>query len=196
MDYNYKEYFVKKWLKWIITAVIVLVLAITAITTYNSLLASEQKVQGQWGQVENVMQRRADDIKNQVVVVKAYAKHEEKVFEEIENTLSVIYGSSDITSKFAANDQLSELEEKLLDLAQEYPELRSSEQFTNLQKSIEGSENRVAQERRRYIEAVQDYNMKVKRFPGNIFARLMGFETIDYYKADNGAQHAPEINMD
>lgn len=187
MDYNYKEYFIKTWLKWIITAVVVLTLAITAILTYNSLSTSEQKVEGQWGQVENVMQRRADDLKNQVTVVKSYVKHEEKVFEDINETISVLYDSSDITSKLAANDQLSEFEEKLLELVQEYPELKSNEQFTNLQKSIEGSKNRVAQERRRFNEAVQDYNMKVKRFPGNIFARLMGFEAMDYYKADNGA---------
>lgn len=196
MDYNYKEYFIKTWLKWIITAVVVLFLTISAITTYNGLSAQEQKVQLQRSQVENVMQRRADDLKNQVAVVKAYAKHEEKIFEDIEKTISVIYSSSDITSKLAADDQLSDFEEKLLELAQEYPELKSSEQFTNLQKSIEGSENRVAQERRRFIEAVANYNMKVKRFPGNIFAKLMGFETMDYFKADNEALKSPDINLD
>ena len=196
MDYNYKEYFIKTWLKWIITAVVVLFLTISAITTYNGLSAQEQKVQLQRSQVENVMQRRADDLKNQVAVVKAYAKHEEKIFEDIEKTISVIYSSSDITSKLAADDQLSDFEEKLLELAQEYPELKSSEQFTNLQKSIEGSENRVSQERRRFIEAVANYNMKVKRFPGNIFAKLMGFETMDYFKADNEALKSPDINLD
>lgn len=196
MKYNYSEYFLNKWIKWGILALVVVILAATLIPTYNGLAAADQDVKGKWSQVENVMQRRADLITNEVEVVKGYVKHEEKVFGDIAAARSVLYNSSsDVTSKLAADDKLASSARGVLALVENYPDLKASEQFTNLQIQIEGSENRVSVERKRFIDSVQAYNTKVTRFPGNIFGRLMGFGTKDYFKAAPGAQETPKVQF-
>lgn len=196
MNYNYSEYFMSKWIKWGVIALVVIILAVTLISTYNGLAAAEQDVQGRWSQVENVMQRRADLITNEVEVVKGYIKHEEKVFGDIAAARSVLYnGTSDVNSKLAADEKLAASARSVLVLVENYPDLKASEQFTNLQIQIEGSENRVSVERKNFIESVQAYNTKVTRFPGNIFGRLMGFGTKDYFKASPEAQEAPKVQF-
>lgn len=196
MSYSYKEYVWGRWIKWGIFALVVAILVIGSISTYNGLTVADQNVQAQWSQVQNVMQRRADLINNEVEVVKGYVKHEEKVFGDIAAARSVLYnGSSDVGSKLSADDQLASYARNVLVIAENYPDLKASEQFTNLQTQIEGSENRVSVERKRFIDAVQTYNTKVTRFPGNIFARSMGFETKDYFKASPEAQEAPKVQF-
>ncbi len=196
MNYSYNEYFRGRLIKWGIVAFITMVLVISSISSYNGLAAADQDVQGKWGQVENVMQRRSDLITNEVEVVKGYVKHEEKVFGDIAAARSVLYnGSSDINSKLAADEQLASYARSVLVLVENYPDLKASEQFINLQTQIEGSENRVSVERKRFIDSVQTYNTKVTRFPGNIFARIMGYEVRDYFKASPGAQEAPKVQF-
>lgn len=196
MSYNYNEYFWGRWIKWGIIALIIIILAISSISAYNGLAASDQDVQSKWSQVENVMQRRADLITNEVEVVKGYVKFEEKVFGDIAAARSVLYnGSSDVNSKLAADDKLASYARSVLVLVENYPDLKASEQFTNLQTQIEGSENRVAVERKRFIDSVQTYNTKVTRFPNNIFAGLMGYGPKDYFKASPGAQEAPKVQF-
>lgn len=199
MKYSYNDYSRGIWIKWGIFAVlalIVIILVVSSFTTYNSLTAADQDVKGKWSQVENVMQRRADLITNEVEVVKGYVKHEEKVFGDIAAARSVLYnGSSDVTSKLAADEKLASSARGMLLLVENYPDLKASEQFTNLQTQIEGSENRVSVERKRFIDSVQAYNTKVTRFPSVIFARLMGYGTKDYFKASPGAQEAPKVQF-
>ncbi len=196
MSYSYDSFVRGKWIKWGIFAIVAIFLVVGSITTYNGLAASDQDVQSKWSQVENVMQRRADLITNQVEVVKGYIKHEEAVFGDIAAARSVLYNSSsDVDSKLAADEQLASSARSLLVLVENYPDLKASEQFTNLQTNIESSENRVSVERKRFIDAVQAYNTKVTRFPGNLFARFMGFETKEYFKATPGAQEAPKVNF-
>lgn len=197
MSYSYNEYYRTKWIKWGIIALVALILIITSVSTYNGLASAEQDVNGKWAQVQNVMQRRADVITNEVEVVKGYMKHEEKVFGDIANARAVIKsGASDINSKLAADEQLKSSVENLLNIiVEDYPELKAGEQFTKLQEQIEGSENRVSVERKRFIESVQVYNLKVKRFPGNIFARIMGYEPMEYYEASQEAQESPKVKF-
>jgi len=196
MSYTYYKSVWGKWIKWGIVALLAIIIIVSSITTYNSLTAADQAVRSQWAQVQNVMQRRSDLILNEVEVVKGYAKHEESVFSQIAAARSVLYnGSADISSKLAANDELDSLARNVLAIMENYPELKASEHFTNLQTQIEGSENRVSVERKRFIEAVQDYNLKVTRFPGNIFARFLGFEPKDYFEASKEAQNAPKVNF-
>jgi LemA protein len=172
------------------------ILIITSISTYNSLAAAEQDVQSKWAQVENVMQRRSDVITNEVEAVKGYIKHEEKVFSDIAAARSVLYGdSSDVAGKLQAYDKMVSSGRSILVLMENYPELKASEHFTNLQEQIEGSENRVSVERKRFIESVQAYNTKITRFPGNIFARFMGFKTKDYFEATPEAKEAPKVEF-
>ena len=196
MGYSYNEYFTGKYIKWGVIALAAVILVVTFVVTYNGLAKAEQDVNGQWAQVQNVMQRRADVITNEVEVVKGYVKHEEKVFGDIAAARSVLYnGNSDISSKLAADEQLAAAAKSMLVLVESYPDLTASEQFTSLQEQIEGSENRVSVERKRFIEEVQKYNTKVTRFPGNIFARLLGYSAKDYFEASPEAQEAPKVQF-
>jgi LemA protein len=193
---NYNSYIYGRWIKWGIAALVIIILAVSSISTYNGLTAADQQVQMQWSTVESMMQRRADVISNQVEVVKGYMQHEEKIFGEIAAARAVLFDNySDIESKIAADEQLSAASKRILALVENYPELKADALFENLQIEIEGSENRVSVARKDFIEAVRAYNTKVTRFPGNIFARLMGFEKKEYYKASPDAQESPKVDF-
>ncbi|MFY9567628.1 MAG: LemA family protein [Acetivibrionales bacterium] len=196
MSMNYNSYIYGRWVKLGIAALIIIILAVSSISTYNGLVTADQQVQMKWSTVESMMQRRADVISNQVEAVKGYMQHEEKVFSDIAAARAVLYDNySDVESKIAADEQLSAAGNKLLALVENYPELKAGTLFENLQIEIEGSENRVSVARKDFIEAIQLYNTKVSRFPGNIFAKLMGFEKKEYFKASPGAQEAPKVDF-
>lgn len=185
-----------RWIKWGIIGLLVLIILIGSISTYNGLVTANQNVETRWSQVENVMQSRADKINNLVEVVKGYVKHEEKVFGDIAAARSTLMsGSDDINAKLQADDALSKAANSVLLLVENYPDLKAGEQFHDLQIAIEGAENRISVERMRFIDSVQIYNNKVTRFPGNIFARMMGFEAREYFQADPEAQKAPEVKF-
>ena len=196
MSMNYNSYIYGRWVKLGIAALIIIILAVSSISTYNGLVTADQQVQMKWSTVESMMQRRADVISNQVEAVKGYMQHEEKVFSDIAAARAVLYDNySDVESKIAADEQLFAAGNKLLALVENYPELKAGTLFENLQIEIEGSENRVSVARKDFIEAIQLYNTKVSRFPGNIFAKLMGFEKKEYFKASPGAQEAPKVDF-
>ncbi len=179
-----------------VIGLVILIIAGGSISTYNSLNVLDQNIKGQWSQVENVMQRRADVINNEVEVVKGYVKHEEKIFGDIAEARSVLYNSgSDIQSKLDADDRINSATRGLLAIAENYPDLKASQQFTNLQEQIEGSENRVSVERKRFIDATMEYNKKVTGFPGSIFAKILGFDEKEYFQASPDAQKSPEIKF-
>lgn len=202
MSQSYNAYPFGRWLKWGIAGLLIFILVITSISTYNGLVNSEQTVEQQWSQVENVMQRRADVIVNLAAVVQEAEKHEEKVFGAIaaartsaEAAKAILNSNSeDIQSKLDANSSLNEVLRSISVVVEAYPELKSNEQFTMLGEEIAGSENRISVERGRFIQTVQAYNLKIKRFPGNVFAGFMGFTPKDYYKADEGSQKAPDLS--
>lgn len=194
---NYYAYPWSRWIKWGAIALLVIIILVNGISTYNSVVTLDQKVKSNWSQVENVMQRRADLVVNLVEVVKGYTKHEEKVFGDIANArASLMSGNDDVKSKLDADNTIKNAASQILLLVENYPDLKSSEQFLNLQTEIAGSENRVSVERKRFIESVQTYNSKIKQFPGNIFARLMGFTEKDYFTADEEAQKVPKVQFD
>lgn len=194
---NYYAYPFGRWIKTGIVIAIAAIILLSIISSYNSLVKAEQDVESTWSQVENVMQRRADTLENLVRTVKAYTKHEEKVFGEIASARSVlISGQADINSKLEAGRKIEDSFRQVLAIVENYPELKSSEQYLKLQDQIEGSENRVTVARMDFINAVKKYNTMVKRFPNNIFAKLMGFESKDYFKAEHDAVRSPELNFD
>jgi LemA protein len=196
MRNNYNSYIYGSWIKWGAIALALLILVIGSVSTYNGLITAEQDVRMQWSEVENQMQRRADVITNQVEVVKGYVKHEEKVFSDIANARAVLYDNySDMDTKIAADQQMADSGRRILALAESYPELKADKLFANLQTDIEGSENRVARARGEFIGKVQIYNTKLSRFPGNLFAKMLGFEKIDYFKASTDAQQTPKVNF-
>lgn len=195
MSYNYNAYPLGRWIKWGIAALVVLIMILSSVSSYNGLVSVDQVVKSDWSQVENVMQARADKINNLVETVKGYVKHEEKVFGDVAAARSVLMSSRDVKSKLDADGKLADATKSILLLVENYPDLKASEQFSNLQVAIEGAENRVAVERKRFIDDVQIYNIKVKTFPGSIFARLMGFAPKDYFEAGKNAQDSPEVKF-
>lgn len=193
---NYNAYPWGRWIKWGVIGLVILILVTSSISTYNGLVQAEQNINKSWSQVENVMQRRLDTIPNLVEVVKGYVKHEEKVFGDIAEARSVLMsGTGDLDSKVNADIKLTQATRSMLALVENYPDLKASEQFLDLQTAIEGAENRISVERGRFIQSVEEYNIRVKRFPGSIFAKLMGFSPKDYYKADPEAGKAPEVKF-
>ena len=191
-----------RWLRWGITILVIVIFVVSSISSYNGLITADQSVQQNWSQVENQMQRRADVIINLAAVVQEAEKHEEKVFGAIAAARSSAEAAKailnddtkDVQSKLDANNSLNDVIRSISIVVEAYPELKSNEQFTNLQTVIEGSENRVSVARKDFIESVQTYNLKIKRFPGNILAGLSGFEARDYYVADEDAQQAPDLD--
>ncbi len=183
---------------------VLLVVVLSMISSYNKMVRYEEEVRSQWAQVENVYQRRADLIPNLVNTVKGYAEHEKstltQVIEARAKATSVRVDPDKLDpqslQKFqAAQDQLSAALGKLLVVVEHYPELKANQNFLELQAQLEGTENRIATERRRFNEVTRKYNTFIKRFPQVLYARLFGFEEKGYFKAAEGAEKAPEVKF-
>ena len=192
---------------WIVLGIIVLVVIIIYSMfkgTYNDMVTMSEAVDEQWSQVENVYQRRADLIPNLVNTVKGYATHEketlEKVIEARSKATSVNVDANNLDpqalQKFqAAQDGLSQALSKLMVVVERYPDLKANENFLDLQAQLEGTENRIAVERRKFNERVRAYNTYIKKFPNNIFSGMFGFKEKPYFKAKEGAETAPEVKF-
>ena len=194
-----------KIIKRIIMAVVILT-ATTSLTScnYNSLVEQEQQVNQAWAQVENQYQRRADLIPNLVNTVKGYTTHEEetltKVVEARAKATSITLNADNLDEETLAKYQQAQGElsgalKSLLAVTEAYPDLKANENFLNLQAQLEGTENRIATERKRYTEAVAEFNTSIKKFPTNIYAGWFGFEEKPQFKAEAGAQKAPEVKF-
>jgi LemA protein len=179
-----------------VVVVLLLFFGMQFINVRNVLVQKREDVRQKWAQVENVMQRRADLIPNLVAPVKGYAAHEQKVFDDIASARAVLGGAKTPQQAIAANSQLDSALSRLLVVVENYPNLKADQQFLNLQAQLEGSENRLAQERRRYNEMLQDYNTYLQIFPHNIFASLAGFSyNNDYFKASEAAKEVPKVDF-
>jgi LemA protein len=162
----------------------------------NEMVRKREAVNSAWSQVDVVLQRRADLIPNLVETVKAFATHEEKVFGDIAAARAAMIGAKSPQEKIAANGQLDSALGRLLVVVENYPQLRSNENFLRLQDELAGTENRIAIERRRYNETLQDYNTYIGLFPNNIVASLSGFTRNEaYFKTEEGARQAPKVNF-
>lgn len=193
---NYNAYPYGRWIKWGIIALVAVIILFAGIGNYNGLVQSEQNVDQMWSQVENQMQRRADVINNLVGVVKGYTKHEAEVFGDIADARAVIASQgADINSKLKADETLTAATRGIFTYVENYPDLKANEQFQMLSEEIAGSENRVAVARRDFIQSVNSYNKKIKTFPANIFAKAMGFDAKEYYKASPGAEKSPTVEF-
>lgn len=182
------------------------VVAMSSLTScnYNSLVEKQQGVDQSWAEVENQYQRRSDLIPNLVNTVKGYAKHEEgtltKVTEARAKATSVTINPGDLTEENLARyqqaqNELSSALKSLLAVSEAYPDLKANQNFMNLQAQLEGTENRVTVARKRYTEAVQDYNTSIKKFPTMIYAGWFGFKEKPQFKAEAGAEKAPEVQF-
>ena len=182
----------------VIVGVLVLVGLLFAgqlMSTRNSLVTEQQAIDGQWSQVDVALQRRADLIPNLVETVKGFAKQEQAVIKLVTDARAALIGARNPQEKIAANGQLDSALSRLLVITENYPQLKSNENFLRLQDELAGTENRIAIERRKYNETVQRYNTDIALFPKNIAAGMFGFTAKDYFKADAGAKTVPNVKF-
>lgn len=185
----------------IVILVILLILALVLGSFYvsrrNQMAIKREAVNAAWSQVDVVLQRRADLIPNLVETVKGYAMQEQAVYGEIARARSALLNASTPAEKIAANGQLDSALGRLLVIVENYPQLKSNENFMRLQDELAGTENRIAIERRNYNQVLQDYNTYISLFPNNIIASLARFMRNDaYFKTEPGARQAPKVNFD
>ncbi len=162
--------------------------------TYNELVSMREDINGKWAQVDVVLQRRADLIPNLVNTVKGFAAQEKAIMEAVANARAALIGARTPQEKIDANGRLDTALGRLLLVVENYPNLKSNENFLRLQDELAGTENRIAIERRRYNEAIQRYNTSVALFPKNIVASLFGFARNDaYFRTEPAAQKVPQV---
>lgn len=184
---------------WIAIGIIVLLL-ITGFSSYvgakNQMVTKNETVKAAWSQVDIVLQRRADLIPNLVETVKGFALQEQTVFGDIAKARSRLLSASTPTDKIAANQQLDGALGRLLVVVENYPQLKSNENFLRLQDELAGTENRIAVERKRYNDALQDYNTFIGLFPNSVWAGMAGFKRNDaYFAASEGSRTAPKVDF-
>ena len=182
---------------WIIGIIIILVLLVGGM--YNRLVGLDQEVIQSWAQVENQLQRRNDLIPNLVNVVKGYAAHEKSIFIQVSEARAKLAGTIKIGSqadKIVAARELDGALSRLLAIAENYPDLKASENFIRLQDELAGTENRISVERMRYNDAVGEYNKMTRFFPKNIIASMFGFKAREMFEAAEGAEKAPAVSFD
>jgi LemA protein len=185
----------------ILLLVIIVVLALIFGSVYvgrrNQMAIKREAVNAAWSQVDVVLQRRADLIPNLVQTVKGYAVQEQTVFGDIAAARAALVGAKTPSDKIAANGQLDSALSRLLVIVENYPQLKSNENFMRLQDELAGTENRIAVERKRYNDTVQDYNTYISLFPNSLVASMAGFMRNDaYFKTEEGAREAPKVNFD
>jgi LemA protein len=178
----------------------------TVMAQYNKMVGLDEQVKTKWGQVENVYQRRFDLIPNLVKTVQAYAEHEKEIFQTVTEARSKAGGVLNISAE-ALNDpttfqkfqeaqsELSRVLQRMMVVVEQYPNLKADQNFLALQAQLEGSENRIAVERKRFNEAVQEYNAYIKKFPQVVIAGMFGFRGKSYFSAEEGAINAPVVNF-
>ena len=185
--------------------VVLLIIGAWMMSTYNSIISRDEGVKEAWSQVENVYQRRYDLIPNLMETVKGFAKQERELLENVTASRASV-GQLKVTPEvlrdpdaFArfqqAQDGLSSALSRLLVVAENYPNLKSNENFLAFQSQLESTENRISVERRRFNEAVQEYNVRIRRFPGSMMAGFAGFKEIQYFKSVSEADKAPQVKF-
>src|SRR5690348_15360508 len=186
----------KVWIVLIVVVIVLLWFGSTYVGRRNEMVRKKETVNSNWSQVDVVLQRRADLIPNLVETVKGFAAHEETVFRDIANARAAMAGARNPQEKIAANNQLDGALSRLLVVVENYPQLRSNENFLRLQDELAGTENRIAVERKRYNDSVQTYNAFIGQFPNNIFAGWAGFQRNDaYFAASQASRTVPKVQF-
>ena len=188
---------------WIILGIVAVVL-FWGVSAYNGLVTKEERVVSAWANVETVYQRRADLIPNLVNTVKGYAAHENETLMEVTEarakSTAISIDPSTATPEqmkawMRAQSEVGSALGRLIAISENYPDLRANQNFLELQKQLEGTENRISTERRKYNEEVRNYNVKIRRFPTNIIAGMFGFEKREMFESQEGADIAPVVEF-
>lgn len=194
----------KKLSKTTIGLIVVGVLAVVMIFSYNGMVSKEEAVSKAWSDVQAQYQRRSDLIPNLVNTVKGYASHESETLESVvaarSKATQITMSADDLTPENmqriqAAQGELSTALGKLLAITENYPDLKANQNFSELQAQLEGTENRIAESRRLFNEEVKNYNVSIRRFPNNLLAGMFGFEKKSAFEADAAAQQAPTVSF-
>lgn len=189
---------------WIIIIAVLAVIVVYGITSYNSMVAQDEAVGTAWSNVENQYQRRADLIPNLVNTVKGYAAHEKETFDAVvsarakatQTTISIDELTPEKMEAYQkAQGAVGSALSRLLAVTENYPDLKANENFQTLQAQLEGTENRISVERRKFNEVAKAYNTNIRRFPKNIFAGMFGFEKRPYFEAEESSEKAPEVKF-
>jgi len=187
---------------WVVLGVVGLIIVVllfiggSYVSSKNQMVAKDQNVQAAFSEIDVNLQRRADLIPNLVATVKGYAKVEESILTAIANASAGLMTASTPDEKLAANDRLNVALLPLMRMQENYPQLKSNDQFMRLQDELSGTENRIAVARRRYNEAIREYNTFIQQFPNSIWANFAGFHPKnEYYTADPGAKTAPKVDF-
>ncbi|HSH35429.1 LemA family protein [Schnuerera sp.] len=181
--------------KFLIPVVIVVIIIAMFAGNYNKLVTGDEKVTSAWAQVENQLKRRADLIPSLVSTVKGYASHEQEVLTGITEARTKFNSANTPAEYSEANAEFNRALTNLYAVVENYPELKASENFTELQYELAGTENRIATERMRYNETVQNFNTTIRRFPTNIIANIFGFEIRQYFEIDSEDVEVPEVSF-
>jgi LemA protein len=166
------------------------------IGTRNRLVTLDEGINAAWSEIDNQLQRRSDLIPNLVATVKGFAKQELQVFTEIAEARAKLAGARTVGEKAAGYNQLEGALSRLLVIVEQYPVLKSSENFLRLQDELAGTENRIAVARKRYNDSVREFNTKIRRFPASSIARRMGFEPREYFQIEEKAREVPKVDFE
>jgi LemA protein len=188
----------------LIIGAVLAIIVIWVVSAYNGMVNVEEQATTEWAKVQSAYQRRADLIPNLVNVVKGYASHEKETLEGVVNArakaTSITVDADDLTPEKLeqfqqAQGELSQALGKLLAVQENYPDLKANENFMDLQKQLEGTENRINEARNSFNTAVQEYNVKIRKFPNTLLAGIFGFDKMAKFEADAAAQKAPEVQF-
>ena len=163
--------------------------------SYNKFVSQEEAIKAQWAQVQNQLQRRNDLIPNLVETVKGYAQHEQSVYKDIADARSQLLNAKTPEESIAAANRQTSALGRLLAVVENYPQLKANEQFNRLMDELAGTENRLAVERMRYNERVQEYNTSRRQFPANVTAKMFGFKEYPFFQAPAEAKQVPKVNF-
>ena len=175
---------------------IIVIIAIMAIAGYNGMVSKKEAVDSALSDLDVMLQRRADLIPNLVSTVKGYTNHENEVIDKITEARAKLTSANSVEEKSKANNELSSSLNALMVVVENYPDLKSSENFKQLSDELAGTENRIAVARKDYNNSVKTLNTTIKKFPNNIIAGMFGFEKAEYFEADEGSSEVPNVNFE
>lgn len=174
---------------------ILLIIIMGIVSSYNGLVGLSEEVDNKFSTIDTMLQRRADLIPNLVNTVKGYTNQEQSVIDSVTEARAKLSGATTVEDKANANQELTNALNNLLVIVENYPDLKSSENFINLQDELAGTENRIATARKDYNDAVKKYNSKIKRFPTNIISSMFSFEEKEYFQAKEGSEGVPTVDF-
>lgn len=179
----------------IIAISIIVILGIILISNYNGIVSTSEEVDNKFATIDTYLQRRADLIPNLVNTVKGYTQHEQGVVNSITEAREKMVSATSVSEKAEANDELTSALNNLMVIVENYPDLKSSQNFIQLSDELAGTENRIATARRDYNQAVKEYNLKIKRFPTGIIANMFGYDAKAYFQASEESQEVPNVQF-